>query len=295
MEKTRFQRALAAVIGVGILVSVAAGNGETESINAYIAATHERMLKQFNVMVFGDLSVAKAAFRGAIAVQGRAEVADFDIGGDLGCDKDVRAITVGKALIARMGSVNGGYTIVGRGSKVHHSVRMKCSNRVEQYDAVHNGDVEFAEVRRSVLRETAELCVSAATGTVENANDTLRFVPGEGGFSCYTVFKLNTEQLRLVRRWQYAGDDYYRNVVIVVSGLRSELRDLRMTGFNPRRTLIVLCAVYGSLELYNARVQASVLAPTASLTTMDSIVNGSLIVGALRGSLATLNLPYVTC
>ncbi|PXF49806.1 hypothetical protein BWQ96_00458 [Gracilariopsis chorda] len=289
------RNALAVLIAVCIAVSSAATSDETESINAYIAAAHERIFKQFNVLVLGDLSVAKAAFRGAIAVQGKAELADFDVGSDLGCDKDFRAVTVGKTLNARMGSVNGGYTVVGRGSKVHHSVSMKCSNRVEQYDSVHNGDVEFSEVRRSVLREAAEMCVSTPTGTVESANETLRFVPGEKGFSCYTFFKVSTDDLRLVQRWEYAGDDYYRNIVIVVSGLRSEFRDLRMHGFNPRRTLIVFCAVYGSFELYNAKVQASVLAPTASITTMDSIVNGSLIIGALRGSLATLNVPYVTC
>lgn len=266
-----------------------------ESLNAYIPATHKRVFEEYNALILGDISVAKAAFRGALAVQGKADLADFDIAGDKACNKDVRSVVVGRMLTARMGSINNGYTVVGRGSNIHHSVTMNCTNRVERHDPVRNDDIDFKPVRVSLIRETADFCMTTSGGTVISENSTMKFDPGEKGFSCYTVFQVTTSDLRLVDLWKYIGDDFYRNVVIVVTGLRADFRNFRMEGFNPRRTLIVFCAVYGSYGLYNAKFHASILAPTSAFTTMEAIINGSVVLGSLRGSIATLNVPYVTC
>lgn len=266
-----------------------------ESLNAYIPALHKRMYEEYNVLVLGDLSVTKAAFRGSLAVQGKADLADFDIAGDKMCNPDVRALVVGGALAARMGSINNGYAVVGRRSNIHHSVRMNCTNRVEQYDPVRNEDLDFPAVRIDLIRELSDLCASTGSGTVETVNETMTFDPGEIGYSCYSVFNVSTADMRLIHMWKFAGTDFYRNVIIVVSGLRSDFRDFRMEGFNPRRTLIVFCAVYGSFGLYNARFHGSLFAPTSSFTSMETIVNGSIIAASLRGSIATLNVPYVTC
>lgn len=268
---------------------------ETESLNAYIAPPHKTVFDQFNAMVFGDVSLAKVAFRGAIAVQGKAEITDFEIAGEKTCDKDKKMVVVAQSLSARMGSVNGGYCVVGRGSSIHHTVRMPCSNRVEQFDPIHNGDIEFEELRRSMLSEAGKMCVHRATATTKVENDTMKFEAGDNGYSCYTFFKVTTDELRLINRWVNDGKDYYRNIVIVISGLRTEFRDFRMDGFNPRRTLIVFCAVYGTFGFYNAKIFGSMIAPTAHFITMGLILNGSIIAGNMRGSLASLNAPYVIC
>ena len=267
----------------------------TQSINAYIPAHHKLIYEKYNALILGDLSVAKAAFRGSLAVMGRAEISDFDIASSKDCDKDVRSIVVGKSLVARMGSINGGYTVLGRGSKVHHTVRMPCTTRVEQYDPRRNGDIDFAEARSALNKETGDLCVTPTTGEVQTENETMKFVPGEERYSCYNQFKVSTRDLRLINKWEFAGNETGRNNIIAVVGLRNEFRDFRMDGFNPRRTLIVFCAVRGSFGLYNTRFQGSILAPGVSFTTMDTIMNGSLIIGGLRGSLATLFTPYETC
>lgn len=267
----------------------------TESVDAYIPAAHKELFTQFNVVIFGDVSLARAAVKGPLAVMGKAELADFDVAGTGDCDKDARSLVVAGALTARMGAVNSGYTVVGRRSRIDHSVRMTCTKRVEQYDPLRNGDLEFDIMRVKVLRETGNMCVTTPTGEVENVNGTLRFLPGEPGYSCYTFFKVKTDDLRLINKWEYAGDNFFRNIVIVVSGLKVDFRDFVMEGFNSRRTLIVFCAVYGSFGLYNAKLHGSLLAPTASFTTRNAIINGSLIAGNLRGSLATLNTAYITC
>lgn len=268
---------------------------DSESIQAYIPATHKSLYSSYNAIVFGDVSLARAAIRGPLAVQGKADLADFDIAAHGDCDKDNRALVVGGTLNARMGAINSGYTVVGRRSSIHHTVRLTCTNRVEQYDPLRNGDLEFPELRANVLKETGEMCIKEPTAQVELANATIKFIAGDKGFSCYTFFRVTTDELRLVNRWEYHSDDYYRNIVIVVSGSKTDFRDFEMDGFNSKRTLVVFCAVYGSFGVYDAKIHGSILAPTASFTTSNAIINGSIIVGNLRGSLATLNTPYVTC
>lgn len=54
-------------------------------------------------------------------------------------------------------------------------------------------------------------------------------------------------------------------------------------------------AIYGQVTIEDSKLHASILAPTTTLTVSNAIINGSIIVGALRGSVATLNIPYVTC
>lgn len=263
------------------------------SLHAFIAAAHKTAFDSFNVLVLGDLSVAKAAFRGPLAVQGRADLSDFDISLSRSCNRDNRAVTVGGSLSARMGTIHGGYTVLGKGSSVHHSVKMECTSRVERYDPLRNGDMEFGPMRERLIRENAEMCVSKSL-PVEPVNETMTFRQEGETFSCYDYFRVKTADLRLVQKWVYEGD-YDRNVVIMVSGLRHEFREFRMLGFNPKKTLVVFCAIYGNFGLYNTRFSGSLMGPTSSFVTMDTIVNGSLIVGALRGSMASLDVPYHTC
>lgn len=267
-----------------------------ETLNAYIKATHKRVFDEFNVAIFGDLSVTKAAFRGAIGVQERATLADFDVGGDFACDPDRRSMVVGRTLSARMGAIHGGYIVAGRGSSIHHTVKLSCSNRVERYDVVRNGDVDFDSVRRLLLKESAEYCVNTAPAeNVRVENETMIFQAGERGVSCYTSFRVSTADLRLIKTWRLESDDHYRNIIVVLSGSKAEFRDFQMIGFNPRRTLIVLCSIYSSFSLFNAKIQGSIMGPTSMFTTMETIINGSVIMGGLRGSIATLNVPYITC
>lgn len=276
-----------------MLMIIAVGE---ESIHAYIPARHKLIFDEYNVMVFGDMSVAKAAIKGSLGVQGKAEMAEFDIADDKFCDNDVRSIVVGGALTARSGSIKNGYTVVGRGSQIHHSVQMPCTNRVERHDPLRNGDIDFEDARNSLIRESADMCLTPASSTVTIENSTMSFSTEDASsFSCYSYFRISTNDMRLIDTWQYNGTDYYRNVVILVIGASTEFREFRMIGFNPRRTLIVFCAVYGSYAIHNAKFHASIFAPTSSFTTMNAIINGSIIVGGLRGSIATLNQAYVTC
>lgn len=269
---------------------------EKESLNAYIPAAHKTLYEEYNLLVLGDLSVAKTAVRGAVAVSGRTQIEDFDFAADKKpCNKESRALTVGGVLAARMGSINNGYTVAGKGSKIHHSVRMACTNRVERYSAGKGAHIDFSEVRTSLIKESGDLCVTPESGTVETVNETMIFTPIEGSFSCYSVFKVQADAMAQVNKWKYGGGDFYRNIVINVVGKLAAFREFRMVGFNPRRTLISFCATYGKFDLINARIHANVLAPTASFTATETVINGSVIVGDLRGTLAILNVPYVTC
>lgn len=267
-----------------------------ESLNAYIAANHKRIFDMFNVAIFGDLSVAKVAFRGAVGVQGRASLADFDVGSELQCNADTRSLVVGQALSARMGAIHGGYIVAGRGSSVHHTVQLSCSARVERYDIARNGDIDFNALRSSLMRETSDYCVKDTTGDqVRVENETMVFVVKERGFSCYATFLVPSADLRLITTWRYESNDTSRNIVIGISGSRAEFRNFQMIGFNPERTLIVFCSIFGSFGLYNSKFHGSILAPSSTFTTMETIINGSVILGGLRGSIATLNMPYETC
>lgn len=267
-----------------------------ETLNAYISAMHKRVFDDFNVAIFGDLSVTKAAFRGAVGVQESATLADFDVGADFACDPDRRSVVAGRSLSARMGSIHGGYIVAGRGSSIHHTVTLSCTNRVERYDVVRNGDLDFSSVRSLLLKEATEYCINTPVAdNVRVENETVVFHTGQRNFSCYSSFRVAAADLRLIKIWKLESDDAYQNVVIVVTGTKAEFRDFQMIGFNPRRTLIIFCSIYSTFSTFNARIQGSILGPTSSFTTMETIINGSVILGNLRGSLATLNVPYITC
>lgn len=246
-------------------------------------------------MVFGDVSVSKAAFRGSLAIQGHANIADFDIGADKTCDDNTRSLLVGNSLKARSGTINNGYTVVGRGSSIHHSVSMPCTNRIERYSVLRNGDIDFDDLKLNLMKEASKICSTTPTGSTNVENSTLVFNVIKTGFSCYTYFRVTSNDLRLIDTWKYSGTDYYRNNIILVSGTRIDFKEFRMIGFNPRRTLIIFCAVYSSISIIDAKFHASIFSPSATLTTSNAIINGSIIVGGLRGSLATLNIPYATC
>lgn len=224
-----------------------------------------------------------------------AEIANFDIGRDIPCDKNKPSVIVAGKLTARMGTISGGYLVLGRSSELQQTVKLPCTTRVENHDSIRNGDIDFAELRPFLLHESMNYCLKTDGDRVNVTGDSIIFTPNEHSYSCQSFYQVYPDQVRLARRFVNNGTDYYRNVVIAISGMRVELRDFRMEGFNPRRTLLVYCGNYGDFGWYNARISASVFAVTSSFTAMDSIVNGSIIAGGLRGSLATMNVPYVTC
>lgn len=266
-----------------------------ESINAYIPSKHKVLFDDFNAIIFGDASLAKAAFRGSLAVEGKANIADFDIGFDQPCDLDKRALLSAGPLNLRSGTLHNGYLVMGRNSQVHHTVKTPCTNRVERFSTTRNNDLDFVYARQGVVSETAQLCAAQANSNFTITNSTMSFHPGTPGFNCYSTFKVSANDLRLIDTWKYEGDDFYRNLIITVSGRKNEFREFRMLGFNPRRTLVVFCAMYGMVSIADAKFHSSILAPSNTFTMSNAIINGSIIVGGLRGSVATLNIPYVTC
>lgn len=279
-------------IGYVLYLLLGAAHAYEQSMHAFVPTLHKKLFDQANLMVFGDLRLARSAVRGNVAVTGSAEIEDFDFGSAKNCDDKSPSLTVVGSLTARMGNINNGYVIAGRGSTINHSVKMSCTKRVDD-----SGKAEvppYDDLSISLNRETADLCVASASGTTEVVNGTMLFTPGESS-SCYSTFSLETDDLRLISGWRYAGKDYYRNLIISVVGRYATFRNFRMTDFNPRRTLIIFCSSYGKFEFFDSRFQASILAPATHLTVMDTVVNGSMICSSLRGTIAVLRNPYNTC
>lgn len=266
-----------------------------ESIHSFVTAAHKRMFDQTNLMVFGNLRLAKSAVKGTVAVTGSASLEDFEFAGDKNCDVKTRALTVVGGLNARMGSINNGYTVAGRRSDISRTVRMPCSQKVVPYNPQKLSIIPYEDLQFSLIKESGDMCVSATSGEVQMENETMKFVPANNSYSCYTVFEVNPDDLRLIKRWEYTGEDPERNVIISVKGKRASMRDFAMIGFNAKRTLLLFCSSYGIFEFFNSRIHASVFAPLTTFTVMDTIVNGSMITGPLRGTLAVLKTPYLTC
>jgi choice-of-anchor A domain-containing protein len=266
-------------------------------MNAFIPAAHKTIFDMHSLFVLGDLTVAKTAVKGTVAVQGTAILEEFDINADSKCDKNSRALTVGGRLSARMGSIHNGFTVVGSRSKIQHNVRMSCSSQVATYDPDALKIISFDEHRESLIKETGDTCVSPVSSEVQIDQEKarIRFIPGNSTYSCYAVFEVAAKDFVGMKTLENMGDNPQQNVLILVKGKDSSLRNLAMTNFNAQRTLFAFCSIYGQIELYNARIQGSILAPTTSFTVMDSILNGSLVAGDLRGKLAVLKQPYITC
>lgn len=71
------------------------------SLDSYVPSKHKVLFDTYNVLVYGDVALAKGAIRGTLAAQGRANLLDFDIGADKICDFDGRSLVVGEELRAR--------------------------------------------------------------------------------------------------------------------------------------------------------------------------------------------------
>lgn len=279
------------------VVSYAVAQHE-QSMDAFVPAAHKSVFETYNLMVLGDLNIAKSSVEGRVAVSGKADVTEFDFNkGAAHCDKYKPALVVQGALHASMGAINNGYTITGSRSKVSHNVQMECSSRVERYNPVAQKIRTFEEHRESLIRETGDVCTNQPSGEIilDEESKVMHLTPGNATFSCYAVFKTSISDVSKVTRLEYRGTDVKRNVIINVSGKFGAWRDLAMVGFNPERTLITFCGVQGQLQLFNNRIHGSIFAPSTEITAMGSIVNGSMITANMRGKLAILYKPYRTC
>lgn len=287
------RQALLATLVLGLSVS---GQHE-QSLDAFVPAAHKTVFESHNLLVLGDLNLAKSSVEGSLGVSGRAQVEEFEINKGRRCNKYMPAVTVGGAFLASMGSVNNGFAIVGRGSKISHNVRMSCTSRVESYDPLKQKIRSFEEHRESLIKESGDVCVNPVSGDVQldSENGVMRLIPGNSTYSCYSVFKTSVDALASVRRLELAASSSERNVLIIVTGKSATFRDFAMVNFNPERTLLTFCAVYGHIEVFNGRLHGSIFAPTTEFTFMSSVVNGSMISGGLRGKVALLNRPYYTC
>lgn len=268
-----------------------------QSLDAFVPAAHKTVFESHNLLVLGNLNLAKSSVQGPVAVSGRAQLEEFDINSAGSCNEKNRALTVGGRLSASMGAIRNGYTVVGRGSRLKHNVQLACSSRVERYDARRLRIRDFEEHRTSLIKESGDICVNPVSGSVEKdlTNSVYRFTPGNTTYSCYTVFSVSVGELASIRMFEFMGSNKDQNVLILLTGKYTTLRDFSMVGFNPVRTLLVFCSVYGHIELFNARIHASILAPTTEFTSMGTVMNGSLIASGLRGKIAVLYQPYVTC
>lgn len=190
----------------------------------------------------------------------------------------------------------GGPVCVGRKSRIAHTVHRKCSEKVDRYRE-RRAKVNFEQLRRSLIREGGELCRLPPGGKVKLSEDgeTMEFYPGNNTYSCYNVFRVQAKNLRNVRKWVHKGDNYYQNFVISILGKKTHMKDFAMVGFNARRTVISFCSVYGKFDVFNSRIHASIIAPLTTVTSMDTVINGSLAADTVRGRLVMLRQPYVTC
>jgi choice-of-anchor A domain-containing protein len=268
-----------------------------QSLDAFVPAAHKTVFELYNLLVLGDLNLAKSSVEGPVAVSGNADVTEFEFNQASRCNKYKPAVVVKGAFHASMGAINNGYMIVGRSSKVKHNVRTSCSSRVESYNPVTQKLRSFEEHREGLIRESGDVCHNPTSGdvTVDEANKVMQLTPGNNTFSCYAVFKTSVTDLAKVTRLEYMGSDKDRNVLINIAGKSGTWRDFAMVGFNPDRTLVTFCGIRGHVELFNNRLHGSIFAPTTQFTVMGSVVNGSMITSDFRGKVALLYRPYVTC
>jgi choice-of-anchor A domain-containing protein len=276
-------------------IPLAARAQHEQSLDAYVPSTHKTVFQSYNLMVLGNLNIAKSSVQGRVAVGGDAAVTEFDFNGDGDCDPYTRAVIVSGKLFAAMGRISNGFVAVGRGTKIQHNVDMPCSSHVERYDPVKLKMRTFDEFRTGLIRETSGVCHNPVSGAVEVDKETMRFVPGNTTYSCYAVFKVKVANLVTIKRFEFLGTNKNQNVIILIVGRNAVLRDLAMVNFAARRTLLAICSMYGGVEVFNGRLQGSILAPITDLTVMGTVVNGSVVTGSLRGNVALRNQPYEAC
>ena len=134
-------------------------------------------------------------------------------------------------------------------------------------------------------------------GAIKYVDDgkTLEFYPGNQTTTCYAVFRISSKKLTHVKKWVYKGENKYQNLVIGILGKYITMKDLVMEGFNARRVMISFCSFSSEFDIFNARIQGSIMGPHTRITAMDTVFNGSAIVDSARGKLAMLQQAYVPC
>lgn len=272
---------------------VAADVGHEKSVNAYVESNTKRAFDLHSLLVFGSLNLMNGAVRGRVAVKGTASMENFDVARDLAsCSPEEPALTVSGALSARLGFVHNGHIMCGRGSSVHTSVRRACSPKVARYS--EDPEVSMYDMEVALIRDLGRNCALKASAEVNLTETVMSFVADNSSYSCYSTFTVQADDLSQLREWRYQGDAN-RNVVINIIGKRASLTHFKMVGFNAARTLLNFCSTYGRFDILNARLHASVLAPSSRFSFSDSIVNGSMVVSSLRGQVAVLKNVYNPC
>ncbi len=283
------------LLPVLLIAPAAAEGGHDKSLHSYVTAAHKTAFDGFSLLVYGTLNLARSAVHGAVGVTRSASLEEFDFARELDCNASRPALTVIGTLVARMGTINNGHVLAGRGSRISHSVRRGCSQLVGRYDSYKRGAFPYEETGISLIKDSGHNCAFPVSGSVEISNSTMVFKPSKATYSCYSVFDVHADDLRLVRDWHFAGTDPSRNLIINISGRRAVMKDFKMVGFNAERTMINFCSTYGRFQFFNARIHGSILAPTTYFTMMDTIVNGSMITSSLRGQIVVMRRPYYPC
>jgi len=264
-------------------------------IPLFVTSAHKRAFDAYSLLSYGAVRLTKSALRGAVAVVGRCSLEEFDIGRDIPqCNPKSPTLSVTGALSSRMGQIHNGYIRAGRSSSISHSVTRACTSNVQKF----TNPEELTDVEISLIRDATETCLLPVNANANTSNPAQTvFRPSEGTYSCYSVFNVHADTFsdsKTLNNWVYIGNSS-RNIIINIIGKSTVIRDFKMSGFNAQKTLIVMCPGYGSVQLFNSRIHASILAPSTSFTSMGSIVNGSVVSGSMRGEIVVLKNTYLPC
>lgn len=258
--------------------------------NAFAASIDLMTAGKYNTFIFNNFS-GSSDTQGSLAVGGNATLHSYSVGDQLNSGYTGDSLVVGGNLNYSDGRVYYGNISVGGNANVSSSVTNGLSSSQSLSQGVSNLSVDFASEEKYLKNLSSELSGMVSTGTSGILWGGVQ-VKGNGS-SDLQIFNLDGNDLSKSTWWHtLSGIPDDATIILNISGKNAKLSGGQqvLAGLSNRVLFNFYEAV--NLEISGISVEGSILAPYATISNAQGVIQGNVIAKNLSGSIQQNLNPF---
>lgn len=291
MEKLMFNSHIKRILGTGAIflaLTVFAPSAFATSLGT---------AGDYNAFIFGSFTGAHSYIEGRLAVGGSASLYRYQVGNGLAPDASgtTNTLVAGGALTFTKGQINNGNAIVGGHATLGPHAKIEDGNLL----AKSTVPIDFIKEEAYLKNLSGDLAAMTSNGGVlyEKRNTYLT----TDSTSMMQVFNIDGSSLWNTRTFGFLNNtaNMPENATLIfnVSGNSARMQNFDMGNFKNALGSSydnVLFNFYeaNTLTLSNTEFEGNILAPGAGVTARNGWINGTIIAGALAGTMRFHNQSF---
>lgn len=245
---------------------------------------------KYNTFIFNNFT-GTSDTEGSLAVGGNATLSGYSVGDKLNSGYVGDSLVVGGNLNYNNGRVYYGNISVGGNANVDPGVISGLSSTQSYNTGVSNLSINFAAEEAYLKNLSSDLSNMSATGNSSFLWNGMK-IEGDGS-SSLQVFNLDGKDLSKSTWWHaLAGIPDDATIILNISGKDAKLSGGQqvLAGFSNRVLFNFYEAV--NLEISGISVEGSILAPYATISNAEGVIQGNVIAKNLSGSIQQNLNPF---